>query len=397
MDSENSVPSTARVRKNAASLTAAEKSAFVTAVKTLKTNGGYDRYVGMHAQAIEMKAVVSGYPMNVAHRSPGFLPWHRQFLLEFEDDLQAIDPTVTLPFWDWCYDPTGASVFTNDFMGGNGNSSKGYIVDTGPFKAGDWACVEWNGTTLNPMPSPDLERQFGYMGYTMPTMADCIAVMSGSSVYDTAPWNDSTRSTFRLALETVLHNRVHMYIGGHMTDASISPNDPIFWLHHANIDRLWARWEEVCPSAAYAPLNVTGLPEGVDGNQPLWGFGGPTAKDVWNLADLDVSYQRPSDAARIQGATYTTPQQTYSTTPTTFSENVGAPPAQANALTAALNGFTFWREPLEDHHLRELDCGVQPTAGSMNTLGFLVGFTDNSQRSYMIELHAELFYSFPVA
>ena len=29
-----------------------------------------------------------------------------------------------------------------------------------------------------------------------------------------------------------------------MSDAGVSPADPVFWLHHANIDRLWVRWTD---------------------------------------------------------------------------------------------------------------------------------------------------------
>ena len=33
-----------------------------------------------------------------------------------------------------------------------------------------------------------------------------------------------------------------------------SPNDPIFFLHHCNVDRLWAKWQTTYPrAAAYKP------------------------------------------------------------------------------------------------------------------------------------------------
>ncbi|MEV0289942.1 MULTISPECIES: tyrosinase family protein [unclassified Kribbella] len=40
-----------------------------------------------------------------------------------------------------------------------------------------------------------------------------------------------------------LHNGMHGYIGGDMGNPMISPFDPIFYLHHCHIDRLWARWQ----------------------------------------------------------------------------------------------------------------------------------------------------------
>jgi tyrosinase len=43
-------------------------------------------------------------------------------------------------------------------------------------------------------------------------------------------------------VENAPHNGVHNLIGGTMDNVAISPRDPIFWLHHANIDRLWDAW-----------------------------------------------------------------------------------------------------------------------------------------------------------
>jgi hypothetical protein len=36
-----------------------------------------------------------------------------------------------------------------------------------------------------------------------------------------------------------IHGSVHIWVGGTMSDAAVSPADPVFWLHHANLDRLW--------------------------------------------------------------------------------------------------------------------------------------------------------------
>ena len=41
---------------------------------------------------------------------------------------------------------------------------------------------------------------------------------------------------------TELHNRVHIYIGGAMQSVPRASNDPIFFLHHCNIDRLYEEW-----------------------------------------------------------------------------------------------------------------------------------------------------------
>jgi tyrosinase len=49
------------------------------------------------------------------------------------------------------------------------------------------------------------------------------------------------RSGAKALLERTPHDQVHVWISGNMRTL-MSPLDPIFWLHHCNIDRLWAEW-----------------------------------------------------------------------------------------------------------------------------------------------------------
>ena len=52
-------------------------------------------------------------------------------------------------------------------------------------------------------------------------------------------------------LEKSIHNPVHNAIGGDMIRAD-APNDPIFWLFHASIDKIWDDWEKLNPGIGYA-------------------------------------------------------------------------------------------------------------------------------------------------
>jgi hypothetical protein len=52
---------------------------------------------------------------------------------------------------------------------------------------------------------------------------------------------------FQSALENGPHNAVHNAIGGDMNTAA-SPTDPLFFMHHANVDRLWYQWQEAHPN-----------------------------------------------------------------------------------------------------------------------------------------------------
>lgn len=64
-----------------------------------------------------------------------FLPWHRHFMIEFENELRNIDSSITVPYWDWALDsqnPASSSVFSNTAFGGNGDAGTG-CVTTGVF------------------------------------------------------------------------------------------------------------------------------------------------------------------------------------------------------------------------------------------------------------------------
>ena len=46
-----------------------------------------------------------------------------------------------------------------------------------------------------------------------------------------------------------LHNRVHVWVGGHVSQIPFAAFDPIFWAHRAMVDRLWRLWQLRHPGA----------------------------------------------------------------------------------------------------------------------------------------------------
>ncbi|TXS34386.1 tyrosinase family protein [Streptomyces sp. ms191] len=244
------------VRKNQATLDADEKRRFVNALLELKRSGRYDTFVTTH-NAFIMSDTDSGD--RVGHRSPSFLPWHRRFLIEFEQALQSVDATVNLPYWDWTADRTSrSSLWAPDFLGGTGRARDGQVTDGAFARTGNrWTInVRVDGRDF-------LRRDLGAGGRQLPTWAEVDSVLA-METYDTAPWNSSSDG-FRNHLEgwrgVNLHNRVHVWVGGQM-GTGVSPNDPVFWLHHAFIDKLWADWQARHPRSTYLP--AAGTPNVVD-------------------------------------------------------------------------------------------------------------------------------------
>jgi len=53
---------------------------------------------------------------------------------------------------------------------------------------------------------------------------------------------------FSIRLENI-HDDVHGWVGGSMSRVPIAAFDPVFWAHHAMIDRLWRLWQLRHPGA----------------------------------------------------------------------------------------------------------------------------------------------------
>lgn len=246
------------IRQNIYSLTDEQLLRFQDAVNAIKADGTYDYFTEQHHHSMHQATVFpweSGAHLlrNSAHRGPAFLPWHRYYCREFELALQEKDSSVTLPYWDWSADSTaGANAplwNTNPdagriYIGGDGTGPNS-TVNTGPF-AGWEVLVEW-GTGFTRRPG-GLRRQLGFSMPTLPTQAEVTTCVNDYPVYDTEPWHPGSVGSFRNQLEgwpdgPAMHNRVHVWVGGDMGPGT-SPNDPVFFLHHAYVDLIWTQWQQ---------------------------------------------------------------------------------------------------------------------------------------------------------
>lgn len=157
------------------------------------------------------------------HGYPGFLTWHRAYMEVFENALRCIKSNVTLPFWDWSSGPT---------TGVPGACSQPTYVN----RSGD--------TVQNPLysgPLPDNTKTS--RNSDIANTAFDAAATQAQSALGSEPF-----STFQMMLNSP-HGLAHVLVGGDMGSASYAAYDPIFYLHHCNVDRLWAVWQKSHPES----------------------------------------------------------------------------------------------------------------------------------------------------
>jgi tyrosinase len=198
----------ADIRKNQAGLSSSEWGALIEALDAVRRRGAtepsYRDFVRVHVDAMEGPGM---HTWGVHTMGPGlmrgrnFLAWHRWYVRRFEQRLQEENPGVTIPYWNWISD-RGLPRQLNR-----------------PAQLRRWRVRR------------QFERDF------LPERVEVRAALSRDRF-----------TAFQRRLE-FLHGDVHIAVGGESGEMSTarSPQDPLFWLHHANVDRLWAGWQEAHP------------------------------------------------------------------------------------------------------------------------------------------------------
>jgi len=251
------------IRKNAADISENEIEDFLNAIIVLKATKNaqgfsiYDQFVALHGAVMGvLTPTAAGNPVNFAHGNIGFLPWHRQYLLAFEQALSdALSKPVSIPYWNWS-DSIGTAnkLFIPEFLstlrwGTPQDVSDGMLQFNMPSsERPSWWPAGLPGFRVARLLQEDsgsaLER--GSTEQRWPPEENWLNILTNvnQSINGRHPlW------VFWLILEQGVeqlpqtHNAGHRFIGGHM-GGIFSPNDPVFWLHHANVDRLWAEWQQ---------------------------------------------------------------------------------------------------------------------------------------------------------
>jgi tyrosinase len=197
--------------------TTPQYTSFLNAVRTMKANtnssspSSWEYWTNVH---------VNYCP----HSSPYFLAWHRGYLYFFEQQLRIVsgDNALCVPYWNYYKYPQIPAEFTDP-----ATNNPLYMPRTGT--------NVYNALTLSPFASTVWNFQRG------------------------------TSNAFEPQIEAGPHNPVHNLIGGEMANMT-SPRDPIFYLHHANMDRLCHAW--ALPDGKGIPY--THNPYNASTDSPYW-------------------------------------------------------------------------------------------------------------------------------
>lgn len=193
-----------RTRPNINSLSAAQLAALKQGITVMQSRPVSDPTSWLYQAGIHGSNLNPQRPQwgTCQHGTLHFLSWHRLYLYYFERILRAASgsSTLMLPFWNWGADRALPAPF-RDNSGGN--------------------------------PLFITNRASGMNGG---------ALIPASAVSAAAAMPLTAYSGFTGSIEGTPHGSVHVSVGGWMSSFNTAGQDPIFWLHHCNIDRLWETW-----------------------------------------------------------------------------------------------------------------------------------------------------------
>nr|AIG56416.1 secreted protein [Achlya hypogyna] len=227
-----------RVRKAWASLSEAEKTTYKDAIAVAMDVGLYQRFLTMHADRMDNMQ---------AHGTCGFMYWHRQYLIGFENMLRSLKPEfacITIPYFDYvndntkymarsCNDMASCSPILNEL--GSAADGASTTVDVMGYSQTSRCDSTYPLNHFNPN-----EGTSGALGCV--PRGDWTTTYFPSEVSFTsikqALMEDPNVVAVNRAIETQPHNNIHATLGGIMDNAYTSPADPIFFSHHSMVDAL---------------------------------------------------------------------------------------------------------------------------------------------------------------
>ena len=233
----------------------------LTKMLALSDDRGFEFWAGIHGLPL---------PISCTHGSPLFLPWHRAYLYYFEQhlmDQMPADQLVSLPWWDWSAQAGIPAAYAEPKLpGGAVNPLSGAPISGIP-------AAQFNDENM-----PKVEHT-----YRQPAPPDQLpSAGQVSAVLALKDFDD-----FTVQLED-LHNQVHVWTGGTMSEIPLAAFDPVFWAHHTMIDRLWALWQLAHPGAGVGSVPL---------NHPLGPFPTLTVAQTLSTTALGYDYAAATSSA----------------------------------------------------------------------------------------------------
>jgi tyrosinase len=158
-----------------------------------------------------------------------FLPWHRMYVFYLERIIRKVSGRAdfTLPYWNYSNSgaQSGPQLPPQFRMKGDQTYGSLYVEKRNPVQPA-WP----GGAKVN---AGDPIDKFDSGALDLTALNEC----------DFLPVDDGPQG-FSAAIDGVLHGNVHVLVGNmrNMGDVPWAAYDPVFWLHHCNIDRLWESW-----------------------------------------------------------------------------------------------------------------------------------------------------------
>ena len=231
-------PFMVRVRKDAEALTDAERDRFVSAFAVLN-NRGLGPFSGFHAMHTEDTN-------DEAHGLDAFLPWHRAYLLDLERELQVIDPAVALPYWR--FDRPAPRLFSADFVGAPSGApsplggAPPVLSAANPLRT--WTIDGASGIDRHPrFADPRVSAASPQPGRTVLDERTLLLFAAQEDLAYAYEDVEDGEPGFRDFLESNPHGAAHVSFAGFIRAPGTAAGDPLFFLLHCNVDRIWALWQ----------------------------------------------------------------------------------------------------------------------------------------------------------
>jgi tyrosinase len=169
-----------------------------------------------------------------------FLPWHREYVLMYERAASVLmkNAAFAMPYWDWTALRDYPQAFAEPTYKGKPNPL--YVKGRNALK-GQFALTD---QIVGPAVIQAIYRETSY---------EAFGTSRNPKQNNLDPGWVPRGGGYQGTLERTPHNLVHNSIGAFMPNPN-SPRDPIFMMHHGNIDRIWAWWNALGRKNTDSPL-----------------------------------------------------------------------------------------------------------------------------------------------